>query len=60
MFMLADAKDVLDGYYPYNSKYKVWYFNESRDREIAETDGDRVLCNPQILWTHFMRNEPNA
>lgn len=62
VFNLEDVKAVLDEHYP-TKKYRdgkiVWYFNETRDREIAECDdGKRVTANPQVLWTHFMK-EPS-
>lgn len=59
VFRLADVEKVLDEHYPHrtfkNGGGKVWYFNETRDREIAETDAEgRVCANPQVLWEHFM------
>ena len=30
---------------------KVWWFNETKDREIAELQtGKLVVANPQLLW----------
>lgn len=26
----------------------------SKDREIAEVRGKRVMANPQVLWRHFL------
>lgn len=32
---------------------QVWYFNETRDRQIADTDGEYVNVNPQFVWQNF-------
>lgn len=43
-----DFEDILSNY---PSDRNGWYFNESRDRFIAENDGPEiVICNPQLLW----------
>ena len=52
MFNLQDVKFFLDNTYPHEGK--LWFFNESRDREIAEQMGSRVYANPQILWRHYL------
>jgi hypothetical protein len=56
-FRRVDIEPLLDAKYPFckgDFNQKVWYFNETRDREIAEVDADgRVSCNPQILWELF-------
>jgi hypothetical protein len=58
VFKREDVEHVLDANYPTGTGdfgQKVWYFNASRDREIAEIDTEnRVSANPQILWQHFM------
>ncbi len=53
MFDAADIVPTLNKHYPqgWNSK-KVWYFNETKDREIAELRDSRVYANPQVLWRH--------
>lgn len=51
MFELADVEKVLNENYPHNGR--VWWFNETKDREIAERRGSRVVANPQVLWRHF-------
>lgn len=57
-FRIEDAKPTLDGAYPFvdTPSGRVWYFNDSLDREIAEERGyqGRIIANPQILWTHFL------
>ena len=50
IFNLQDIEAILNKHYPKGNK--VWFFNESKDREIAEKRGDRVYCNPQVLWRH--------
>lgn len=55
-FRLADVEAILDAHYPHR-RYggaKVWYFNATRDREIAEQISDEVYANPNILWDHFL------
>lgn len=56
-FYLKDVKEVMDKQYPFSSKWKVWYFNSTKDREIAEIVDEFVYANPQVLWTHFMKQE---
>ena len=59
VFRLTDVESTLDANYPHHIEpnRKVWYFNSSRDREIAESDGPRVYANPRVLWTHFLPKE---
>lgn len=59
-FQREDIEKFMDETYPHAGTgiRKVWYFNETRDREIADCDAnDRVICNPQVLWRHYMRSE---
>ena len=35
----------------------VWYFNATRDREIAELDAGYVVANPQLAWIHNFQIE---
>lgn len=58
VFRRSDIEEFMDKTYPHKKRSdseKVWYFNETRDREIAEIDGDRIACNPQVLLEHFMK-----
>lgn len=59
VFQLKDVQELLDTNYPYTivNKQRVWFFNSTRDREIAEQDGDRVYANPQVLTTHYLRRD---
>ena len=44
-----DAKPLLSKY-PTNDK-GMWYFNDTKDREIAETEICKlIIANPQLLW----------
>ena len=53
MFMF-DQKDIQDALGKYPRGNKVWYFNESRDREIAELGYDsRVTVNPQFVYQNY-------
>lgn len=58
VFRTQDVLQILNAYYPwfYNDKWgnRHWYFNETKDREIAEQDAERVLANPCVLWDHFL------
>lgn len=56
VFRLVDVELLLDSNYPWvKERYrKVWFFNGSKDREIAESSNDRVYANPQILWRHYL------
>jgi len=61
VFRREDVEEFMDKTYPhdtYRDNYqKVWYFNETRDREIAEVDAEgRICCNPQVLLQHFMKS----
>lgn len=50
-FRLADIVSLLK---EYPSDSLGWYFNTSRDRYIAERDGDNfVTVNPSFVWKHF-------
>jgi hypothetical protein len=52
VFRRKDVEAIFDEIYPHRGSgfNKVWYFNASRDREIAEIDADgRVCANPQAL-----------
>lgn len=56
IFQRKDIEAFLDKTYPGIERYgeRVWFFNSSRDREIAETQWKRVYANPQVLLQHFM------
>jgi hypothetical protein len=54
VFELLFVKELLDAHYPFNKEQGVWFFSETRDREIAEIEGDRVYANPQLLYSHFL------
>lgn len=56
VFNLSDVQAILDKVYPFATfnGQRVWYFNETRDRECAEQEGDRVVANPSVLLAHFM------
>lgn len=57
VFRRADIEPLMDQHYPHGKVggKKIWWFNSTKDREIAELDyDDRVYCNPQVLWTHFI------
>lgn len=56
-FKRADIEKLMNEKYPYADTPcgRVWYFNKTRDREIAEIDGDRIVCNPQVLWEYFLK-----
>ena len=51
-FRLVDVQETLNKHYPHDNK--VWWFNDSQDREIAERHGVFVIANPQVLWRHFL------
>lgn len=59
IFNACDIELFMDCMYPedtYRDNYtKVWYFNETRDREIAEKDGDYIVANPCVLWDNFLK-----
>ncbi len=60
VFRREDVEVLMDATYPHARRRggKVWWFNESRDREIAEIDCEnRISANPQVLWSHFMKRE---
>lgn len=55
VFQRKDVENIMDEKYPHSKQQnKIWWFNETKDREIAECDDDRIYANPQVLWTHFM------
>jgi len=56
VFRIEDVKILMDEKYPYEDidGERHWYFNKTRDREIAETIGGRVYANPQVLWEHYL------
>jgi len=35
---------------PSNKCLTKWYFNETKDREIAEAIDEEIVFNPQLLW----------
>lgn len=52
-FKLSDVEPYLEKYPKGN---KVWYFNETKDREIAEimpTDRDQITVNPRFISSNF-------
>lgn len=53
-FKLIDIEHILAAY-PTGKRGRntVWYFNKTRDREIAELDGDEVIVNPQFVYRNF-------
>lgn len=58
VFKREDVEAILDAAYPHigQGDRKVWFFNNSKDREIAEIDSEgRISANPQVLWEHFIR-----
>jgi len=57
VFNRVDVEATLDLHYPHARRNgeKVWWFNTTKDREIAESDGDIITANPRILWDHFMQ-----
>lgn len=59
-FRRSDVEALMDRKYPFQIKHgrKIWYFNDTLDREIAEMDmmkgsDDQVVCNPQVYWQHY-------
>lgn len=56
VFLRKDVEALLDANYPHSTEptRKVWWFNDTKDREIAETDDGRVYANPQVLLTHYL------
>lgn len=60
VFRTRDVEPLMDQKYPHQ-KYpgrKVWWFNETKDREIAEDLGDgRIYANPQVLMEHFLNRK---
>lgn len=53
-FTPDDIVGLLDKNYPHDDR--VWWFNETRDREIAEKFNSEIVCNPQVLYQNFSRN----
>lgn len=61
VFRREDVEAIIDAWYPHTraGDDKIWYFNETRDREIAEIDTEgRISANPHVLLAHFMRARP--
>lgn len=57
VFRREDIEDFMDRTYPFETfrGQKIWFFNSTKDREIAEVDCEnRISCNPQVLLKHFM------
>lgn len=59
-FRRVDVEALMNRHYPFirRGSQKIWYFNKSKDREIAETSHDddlnpQVICNPQVYWEHY-------
>lgn len=59
IFRFKDVVNHLKMVYPHTMRNGqiVWHFNGSKDREVAEQDGDRVYANPRVLWEQFMKKE---
>lgn len=61
VFRTGDVETLMDSKYPhqrYSANHKVWWFNETKDREIAEDLGDgRIYANPQVLTEHYLNRE---
>lgn len=58
VFRREDAEELMDRLYPHEviRGEKVWFFNSTKDREIAEIDVEgRISANPNVLWEHFLR-----
>lgn len=56
MFQPEDIAHLLKQYLKGNNgESTVWYFNETKDREIAEYDEtrDRITVNPQFCYQNF-------
>jgi hypothetical protein len=53
-FDLADIAHILNKY-PTNFDHTVWYFNDTKDREIAELCAIdlTVTVNPQFMYQNF-------
>lgn len=58
VFRTSDVETLMDEKYPhkrYSDSRKVWWFNGTKDREIAEDIGDgRIYANPQVLLEHYL------
>jgi len=54
MFTGFTIIDILIKHYPFDKDASAWFFNRSRDRHIAETQGERILVNPQFVTKHFL------
>lgn len=61
-FRRVDIEALMDRTYPHIRRggMKIWYFNETKDREIADMDlavvpGEvqQIICNPQVYWQHY-------
>lgn len=58
-FRRSDVETLMDSKYPHKieKSRKVWYFNDTYDREIAETDDEFVVANPCVLWDHYLQRK---
>ena len=54
MFLTEDVKDKLK---LFPKQGMVYYLDETKDREIAEVRGDRVLVNPLFVWQNWIREK---
>lgn len=58
IFLRKDVEALMDEKYPHLrfADRKVWWFNSTKDREIAEAaqGEDRIYANPQVLWEHYL------
>lgn len=55
--MKEDALGFMMSHYPHGHRdgaIRVWYFNDAKDREIAEMIGDEIFANPRVLWDHLL------
>lgn len=63
-FRRSDVEALMDRKYPHTRRNnrKIWWFNETKDREIAELDlsdvalyqeNAHIFCNPQVYWEHY-------
>lgn len=52
-FHHRDVQELLDKHYPYRNIYG-WYFNSSKDRYIAECNGESICVNPCFVDMMFV------